>query len=134
MTDPIADMLTRIRNAYAVSKEEVLIPMSKIKFAIAKILEQNHWVEKVEKISADSKKAGSFDQIKVVLKYTDGKPAIASLRRISKPGRRIYVSKDELPRVLNNLGVAIISTSQGIMTNKEAGKKNIGGELICEIY
>ena len=109
--------------------------MSKVKWAIAKILEQNHWVEKVEKVSPEVNKGTSaFDQLKISLKYEDGRPAIASLKRVSKPGRRVYVAKDELPRVLNNLGIAIISTSQGIMTNKEAGKKQIGGEVICEIY
>ncbi|NCN25078.1 30S ribosomal protein S8 [Candidatus Falkowbacteria bacterium CG10_big_fil_rev_8_21_14_0_10_37_14] len=129
MTDPIADMLTRIRNASAIGKPEVVLPMSKIKFAIAKILEQNHWVEKVEKVESIV-----GQDFKIVLKYEAGRPAITSLTRISKPSRRVYADKYNLPRVLNNYGVAIISTSQGLMTNKEAGKKGMGGEVICEIY
>lgn len=137
MTDPIADMLTRIRNASMLGKTEVVLPKSKLKFNIAKILEQNHWVEKVETTQVASVKNASclFDEMKITLKYKpNGQPAITSLRRISKPSRRLYVTKDELPRVLNNLGIAIISTSQGLMTNKEAGKRQIGGEIICEIY
>ncbi len=137
MTDPISDMLTRIRNASAIKKDEVVLPMSKIKYEIAKILERDGWVGKVEVIKEKGKKNGSaaFDNLKIVLKYGDGhKPAISSLKRISKPGLRIYVSKDELPKVLNNLGIAIISTSHGLMTNKDARKKNVGGEILCEIY
>lgn len=111
--------------------------MSKIKFAIAKILEKEGWINKVETIKSEVKKnhSASFDQLKIVLKYrSDGRPAITSLRRLSKPGLRIYVGKEELPRVLNNLGIAIVSTPQGLMTNKEAKRKGLGGELICEIY
>ncbi|MFH1413097.1 MAG: 30S ribosomal protein S8 [bacterium] len=137
MNDPIADMLTRIRNASIIGKEEVVLPMSKTKFNIAKILEKSHWIENVEKIRTESSKNKGFmfDEIKIVLKYNpDGKPAISYIKRISKPSRRIYVSKDQLPRVLNNMGIAIISTSNGMMTNKEAGKRQIGGEVICEIY
>ncbi len=137
MTDPISDMLTRIRNASAIKKSEVVLPMSKIKYEIAKILERDGWIGKVEVVKEKGKKNGAaaFDSLKIALKYgSDGKSAISSLKRISKPGLRIYVSKDELPRVLNNSGIAIISTSQGLMTNKEARKKKIGGEVICEIY
>lgn len=137
MTDPIADMLTRIRNASAVKKEEVVLPMSKLKLSIAKILERDGWVEKAEVIKEESQKnaAKSFDKLRIVLKYNDdGKPAITSLLRISKPGLKIYSGKQELPRVLNNAGIAIISTSSGVMTNKEARKKGIGGEVLCEIY
>jgi len=136
MTDPIADMLTRIRNASAVNKSEVVLPMSKVKHNIAKILEQEGWIAKVEVVKTKSKKNSSavFDELKIVLKYKNNKPAITSLKRISRPGCRAYVSKDKLPRVLNNLGIAIISTPLGVMTNKEARKKGVGGEVICEIY
>ena len=138
MTDPISDMLTRIRNAYAVKKREVVLPMSKIKFEIAKILEKEGWVQKSEILKenkSNEDKAFAFSQIKIVLKYKkSGKPSIASLKRISKPGLRIYSNKDNMPKVLNNLGVAIISTSRGLMTNKDAKKKGIGGEIICEVY
>lgn len=136
MTDPISDMLTRIRNASLVKKTEVVLPMSKIKHEIAKILEKDGWIEKVEVIKSAGAKNGSkvFDELKIKLKYNNKKSAIKSLKRISKPGLRVYVDKDKLPRVLNNLGIAIISTSQGLMTNKDARKKKIGGEVLCEIY
>jgi small subunit ribosomal protein S8 len=136
MTDPIADMLTRIRNAQAVNKETAVLPMSKIKYNIAKILEQGGWIEKVEIIKSQAKKNYSsvFNELKLTLKYRNGEPAISSLKKISKPGLRIYAKKTELPRVLNNLGIAIISTPKGIMTNKEARKQGLGGEVICEIY
>ncbi len=137
MTDPIADMLTRIRNALAVKKYEVVLPMSKVKYEIAKILEREGWIYKTEVIKGTSKKNGNsaFDELKIVLRYKkSGRPAITSVKRVSKPGLRIYVDKDNLPRVLNNLGIAIISTSQGLMTNKEARKKGVGGEVICEVY
>jgi small subunit ribosomal protein S8 len=133
MMDPIADMLSRIRNAAAVRKAEIVLPMSKLKFNIAKLLEENGWVTKAEVLPHEGK--DGFDELKIVLKYKpDGKPKIASLTRISKSSRRVYVNKDELPRVLNNLGIAILSTSQGLMTNREARKRNLGGEVICEIY
>lgn len=137
MTDPIADMLTRIRNACAVEKETVVIPMSKIKFSIAKILEANGYIEKFEVIKTKGKKNRSavFDELKIYLKYKkDGEPAITSLKRISKPGCRVYAKRGQLPKVLNNLGIAIISSSRGLMTNKEAAKVKVGGEVICEIY
>ncbi len=137
MSDPIADMLTRIRNASAVKKEVIVLPMSKIKYNLAKILERDGWIDKVEVAKVNGKKNNSFmfDELNIVLKYnSNGNPKISSLKKISKPGRRIYVGKDELPKVLNNLGIAIISTSQGLMTNKEAKKLGVGGEVICEIY
>lgn len=127
--DPIADMLTRIRNASKVKKSEVIFPFSKIKFAITKILEKEGFVGKVERLGND------YDEIKVNLKYKKNKqPVISCLKRVSKSGCRVYVSKDKLPKVLGDFGIAIISTSQGLMTNKEARKKGLGGEVICEIY
>jgi len=137
MTDPIADMLTRIRNASAVRKPEVVLPMSKIKYEVAKILKSEGWIMDAEVVKAEGKKNKNFtfDQIKIALKYKkSGKPAITHLKRISKPGLKIYVGKDDLPRVINNLGIAIISTPKGLMTNKEARKKGMGGEVICEVY
>ncbi|KKR91145.1 30S ribosomal protein S8 [Candidatus Falkowbacteria bacterium RIFCSPHIGHO2_02_FULL_42_9] len=136
MTDPIADMLTRIRNAQAVNKKTVVLPMSKIKYSIAKILTQNGWIEKAEiiKVAAKKNSSSAFNEIKIDLKYRNGRPAISSLKKISTPGRRVYANKTELPRVLNNLGMAIISTSKGLLTNKEAKKQGVGGEVICEIY
>lgn len=129
MTDPIADMLTRIRNAMAVRKPEVVLPYSKIKLNIAKVLEKENYVGKVSTV-----KTGKFDEIKIELKYSDKIPAIRHIKRISKPGQRIYVSSKELPRVLNGYGLAIISTSKGIMTNAEASAQNMGGEFVCEIW
>lgn len=137
MTDPIADMLTRIRNASAVKKHEIVLPMSKIKFEIAKILKEEGWIYDTEVLKAKGSKNKTqvFDELKIVLKYKkSGKSAITKLTRISKPGLRVYTNKENLPKVLNNLGIAIISTPQGLMTNKKARKAGLGGEVICEIY
>jgi len=137
MTDPIADMLTRIRNASAIHKAEVVMPMSRMKYEIAKILKEEGWILDTEVLKGLGKKnqSASFDQLRLVLKYKkSGKSVITSLKRISKPGLRIYVKKDRLPKVLNNLGFAIISTPKGLMTNKKARKTGLGGEIICEIY
>ncbi len=128
MTDPISDMLTRIRNASAVNKAEVVIPFSKIKLAIAQILVKEGYIEKVEKID------DNYGQIVITLKYSKDKSVINKIQRISKPGKRVYVGKDKLPKVLNNLGIAILSTSKGIITNKQALSEGIGGEVICEVY
>jgi small subunit ribosomal protein S8 len=129
MTDPISDMLTRIRNAQAVKKHEIVFPYSKIKFAIAKILEKEGYVNGVERVT-ESK----FPNIRMNLLYEDGKqPQIKALRRVSKPGCRVYAKSEELPIVLSNFGIAIISTPNGLMTNKEARARHLGGEVICEI-
>jgi small subunit ribosomal protein S8 len=110
-------------------KEKVVVPFSKIKFEIAKILEQEGYVKKVEK------EEGKFPSISIELKYTPDKESIIkSLIRISKPGRRVYSEYHQLPKVLNGLGMAIVSTSAGLMTAKEAKKRKMGGEVICEIY
>lgn len=127
MTDPISDMLTRIRNANLVRKDEVLIPFSRIKFEIAKILKKEGFVISAEKIK------GRFDQIKVVLKYKNKEPVIQNIKRISKPGQRIYYSYRQMPKILPSLGLWIVSTSRGLMTSPQAKKQKIGGELICEI-
>lgn len=128
MTDPIADMLTRIRNASIVRKAEVLIPYSKIKLAIAQILEKENYLGAVEVVD------DGFKFIKINLKYENKKPVITSIKRVSKVGRRVYVSKDNIKPVLNGFGMSVLSTSKGLMTDKQAKKENIGGELICEIY
>ncbi len=136
MTDPIADMFTRIRNASAVKKAEVVLPLSKIKLEIAKIIEREGWVKKAEVVSnATVGKKTGFDELRIVLKYQkNGRPSISSIKRISKPGLRVYVSKDHVPTVLNNFGFAILSTSKGLMTNREARKEQVGGEVIGEIF
>ncbi|OGY88843.1 MAG: 30S ribosomal protein S8 [Candidatus Komeilibacteria bacterium RIFCSPLOWO2_01_FULL_45_10] len=129
MTDPIADMLTRFRNALAVKKAEVVLPFSKIKHEIANLLKKEGYLKSVEKVE------GQFPQLKIELLYNeDQQPAITHLRRVSKPGRRIYAAKEKLPYVLNNLGLAVISTSRGVMTNKQARRARIGGEIICEVW
>ncbi|MFH1632321.1 MAG: 30S ribosomal protein S8 [bacterium] len=131
MTDPISDMLTRIRNASMVKKPVVDIPLSKIKFNIAKILEQEGYVGRVEKVEDAPKPT-----LRVHLKYAhDGhKPAITNIRRISKPGLRVYSRADEIRRIRSGFGITIMSTPNGLMTNKEARKRRLGGEVICEIY
>jgi len=129
-TDPIADMLTRIRNANTERHEKVSIPASNMKKAIAKILLQEGYVKNVENVDD-----GGQGVIKITLKYgADKQKVITGLRRISKPGLRIYAAKEELPRVLKGLGVAIVSTSKGVMTDKEARKQNVGGEVLAFIW
>ena len=130
MTDPIADMLARIRNASTAMHDDVLIPASKIKENIAKILVDEGYVDKMELISDNS-----HPMIKLELRYSpERERAIAGIRRISKPGRRVYRGAGELPRVLGGLGVAIISTSQGVMTDKEARRARVGGEVLAYIW
>ena len=131
ITDPIGDMLTRIRNAQIAKHDAVTLPASNTKRAIAKILLAEGYVKAVDYI--DEKPQGS---IKITLKYADGKntPVISGLKRISKPGLRVYASCDELPKVLGGLGVAIISTSKGLMTDKEARSSNLGGEVLAYIW
>ncbi len=129
MTDPIADMLTRLRNAVAVKKSEVVLPFSSVKFSIAKLLEAEHYIKKAEKIEITAR-----PHIRVELKYENGRPALNHLKRISKPGQKIYVNKENVPRVLNGFGLAIVSTSKGIMSSKQARQDKIGGELMCEIW
>lgn len=125
LVDPISDMLTRIRNAYAVAKDEVCLPASKVKVAVLSILKEQGYVE-------DYKAEGN--ELCITLKYKGTAPAITKIERISKPGRRIYVKKDEIPNVLSGQGIAVVSTSKGIMTGDEAKSKALGGELICKVY
>jgi small subunit ribosomal protein S8 len=132
MTDPIADMLARIRNAAMARHEVARIPASKIKKSIADLLQQEGYVSSVSEEEWGPQKRKTLT---VTLKYTgDRGAAFSGIRRISKPGRRVYVAYDRIPRVLNGLGVSIISTSQGLMTDKEARTKKVGGELICEVW
>lgn len=134
--DPIADMFTRIRNASAVKKSEVVLPLSKLKYEIAKILETEGWIKKAAIVPGGlDGRHNNFDELQIILKYRkNGKPQIDTIKRISRPGLKIYVGKDEIPTVLNNFGVAIISTSKGLMTGKEAKKQKIGGEILGEIF
>ncbi len=130
VTDPIADMLTRIRNAITAKHDEVQIPTSKTKVAIAEILQQEGYVASYEVIEKELQ-----NTIKVVLKYGHkGEKVITGLKRISKPGLRVYAKSSELPKVLNGLGIAIVSTSKGIMTDKHARANNLGGEVLAFIW
>lgn len=129
MTDPISDMLTSIRNAQAVKKDTVSIPFSNLKYGIAKILEKEGFIEKVEKKGKIMKRF-----IEISLKYTDNLPAISGLKRISKPGQRIYSNRRKIKKVKGGYGIAIISTPKGLITDKEARKQKLGGEIICEIW
>ena len=131
VNDPIADMLTRIRNAQVAKHDTVEMPASNTKKAIAKILLEEGYIKSVENIND-----GVQGTIKITLKYVDGKqtPVIAGLKRISKPGLRVYASCDELPKVLGGLGIATVSTSKGVMTDKNARKNNLGGEVLAYIW
>lgn len=130
MTDPISDMLIRIKNALMARHKTVVVPGSKLKLEIARILKEEGYIEDYRVIEEKPQ-----IKIEIVLKYDDKKrPVIAGIKRVSKPGRRIYRGYKELPKVLNGMGIAIISTSQGIMTDHEARKRRLGGEVICEIW
>jgi len=130
MTDPIADMLTRIRNALKARKEEVDIPSSNLKKRIAEVLKEEGFI-KGFRVIPDGKQG----ILRVFLKYDEqGSPVISGLQRVSKPGRRVYVGKEEIPRVMGGLGVAILTTSRGVMTDREARKVGVGGEVICYVW
>lgn len=130
MTDPIADMLTRVRNALTAGKEKVDIPASAVKEGIARILRDEGFIINY-RIMEDSKQG----IIRITLKYSDSEvPAIENLQRISRPGRRVYVGIDEIPRVLNGLGIAILSTSRGILTDKDSRAQKVGGEVLCYVW
>ena len=131
MSDPIADMLTRIRNANTAKHDTVDIPSSKMKVAIADILVKEGYIEKYTLVED-----GSFQTIRITLKYGADKneKIITGLKRISKPGLRVYGNVEELPKVLGGLGIAIISTNQGVLTDKEARKKNVGGEVLAFVW
>lgn len=127
MTDPIADMLTRIRNGQSAGKADVTMPSSKAKLAIASVMKEEGYITDFT-VSSDAK-----PNMTVTLKYYQGSPVIDEMKRVSRPGLRIYKNKDELPKVLNGLGIAIISTSAGVMTDKKARSEGRGGEVICTI-
>ena len=130
MTDPIADLLTRIRNANAVKHEVVEVPSSNVKKAIVNILLQEGYIKEVEEYND-----GVVPMLRLTLKYgASNERVITGLKRISKPGLRVYCKKDEIPRVLNGLGVAVISTSKGIVVDREARKMGLGGEVLCYVW
>ena len=131
MTDPIADMLTRIRNANTAKHDTVDVPSSKMKLSIAKILLDEGYIKAYELVDN-----GNFKDIHITLKYGKDKneKIISGLKRISKPGLRVYAKREDVPKVLNGLGIAIISTSEGLLTDKEARQKNVGGEVIAYVW
>lgn len=128
MTDPIADMLTRIRNGQSAGKKSVKMPSSKLKLAIAKVLKDEGYINDFK-----TEVNGSHAEMTIELKYYNGVPVIESVKRVSRPGLRIYKSKDELPKVLGGLGIAIVSTSNGVMTDRAARAIGHGGEVICTV-
>jgi len=132
MTDPIADMLTRLRNANTAFHDEVLMPSSKLKEALARILEREGYIAGWD-VHKDATKPGQ--QLKIELKYTpDRKRTISGLRRVSKPGLRVYSASSDVPRVLGGMGIAILSTNQGLMTDREARQRRVGGEVLCQVW
>src|SRR5438477_171300 len=126
MTDPIADMRTRIRNAQLAEKATAQMPTSKVKLAIAKVLKDEGYIEGFAVVGDEAK-----PQLEIALKYYAGRPVIEKIERVSKPGLRIYKGKDEIPRVMNGLGIAIVSTSHGVMTDRKARATGVGGEVLC---
>ena len=126
MTDPVADMLTRIRNAQMADKLSVSMPSSKLKIAIAKVLKDEGYIDDFA-----VRENGAKPELDLALKYYAGRPVIERIERVSKPGLRVYKGKDDLPRVMNGLGVAIVSTPKGVMTDRRARAGNMGGEVLC---
>jgi small subunit ribosomal protein S8 len=126
MSDPIADMLIRIRNAQMVGHVETVMPASKLKASIAKVLKDEGYIEDFA-----MREKGTKKELAIALKYYAGKPVIERLERVSKPGLRVYRSRDDIPRVMNGLGVAILSTSRGVMTDRKARADGVGGEVLC---
>ncbi|HWC10938.1 MAG TPA: 30S ribosomal protein S8 [Acidimicrobiales bacterium] len=132
MTDPIADMLTRIRNGSVAAQETVRMPSSKLKESLAAILRQEGYIADF-RVADDPSRPGRT--LEIVMKYTPERvPTISGLRRVSKPGLRVYTKADRLPRVLGGLGVAVLSTSQGLMTDREARERRVGGEVLCYVW
>jgi small subunit ribosomal protein S8 len=129
VTDPIADMLTRIRNAIMACHGDVLVPASRVKLSIAKILKEEGFINGYEVL-----KDKPQSMIKIQLKYVNGQPAILGLERVSKPGLRVYVGRHEIPRAYGGLGIAVLSTSKGMITGQEAWRRRLGGEVLCYIW
>lgn len=125
VTDPISDMLSRVRNGFGALHAEVSVPKSKVKTAVASILKAEGYISEYEEADQD---------IKITLKYKNGKPVVSGLKRVSKPGRRVYVGVQDIPSVQNGLGICILSTSRGVLDGETAKQQNVGGELLCEIW
>ena len=128
MSDPIADMLTRIRNAHGVDKKEVCVPASNLKSAIADVMQKEGYIESFN-VDGD----GAQKTLTIQLKYYDNKPVIDSLKRVSKPSLRVYAKSSNMPKVMNGLGIVIVSTPKGVMTGQQASAENVGGEVLCSV-
>ncbi len=130
MTDPIADLLTRIRNAHTAKHDRVDVPSSKVKVELCRILKEEGYIRDVKVIEQQPQ-----DQLRIFLSYTkEGKPGIQTMRRVSTPGRRVYRGTDDIKPVLNGLGIGIVSTSQGLMTDRQARERKVGGEILCQVW
>jgi len=129
VTDPIADMLTRIRNAIMAGHDSVLVPSSRVKLSIARILKAEGFVDDYENLEGKPQRT-----IRLRLKYVEKQPALLGLEKVSKPGLRVYVNRREVPRAYGGLGIAIVSTSQGVMTGREAWRRHLGGEVLCYVW
>jgi small subunit ribosomal protein S8 len=129
MSDPVADMLTRIRNAQMVGKSDVVIPLSKVKVAIARVLKDEGYIDDFSVIDQPTKR-----QLQIALKYHTGHPVIERIERVSRPGLRVYKGRHHIPSVMNGLGVAILTTPQGVMTDRKARQAGIGGEVLCYVF
>ena len=132
MTDPIADMLTRIRNGIQAHHDRIELPTSKLKVEVAKILKSEGFISNFKEVNEDGRPSGV---LRLYLKYSDdGEPVIHGIERVSRPGRRVYRGKEELPKVLGGLGLAIVSTSRGVLSGDEAARQGVGGEVLCQIW
>jgi small subunit ribosomal protein S8 len=130
MTDPLGDMLTRIRNGQAARKDSVLTPASRLRVNVLDVLQREGYIRGWTR----EEKAGTHPTIRIELKYFEGQPAIRDLKRVSKPGRRVYSGAQELPRVKNGLGITIVSTPRGVLSDAEARAENVGGEVLCQVF
>jgi small subunit ribosomal protein S8 len=132
MTDPIADMLTRIRNGIQAHHERIELPTSKLKVEVARILKSEGFISNYKEVSEEGKPQGT---LRIYLKYSeDGEPVIHGIERVSRPGRRVYRGKEEIPAVLGGLGLAIVSTSKGVLSGTEAARQGVGGEVLCQVW
>ena len=136
MTDPIGDLLTRIRNAQAAGKAQVHAPASRLKGALLEVCKREGYIEDYRLLQKDEQEDSRKNKpvLEITLKYAESVPAISEIRRVSKPGRRVYAKATAIPRFYNNLGIAILSTAQGMLSDAEARRKNVGGEVLCQIF
>jgi small subunit ribosomal protein S8 len=130
MSDPLGDMLTRIRNGQQANKSAVNAPASKLRANVLEVLKREGYIRGFEKVTGDS----GFDELRIELKYYDGKPVISKIKRVSTPGRRVYSGVNDLPKVFNGLGISILTTPSGVMSDAEAREANVGGEVLCTVF